>query len=106
MPFDKEIGLSISPTLLQRKFKLSYAMAKEICDLASHPGHQDAWANVELHQPPFNELLLVYGKPINMISCPFEKAIAHFDIRCGWVKHDKEGTILYVTHWQMLTKDP
>lgn len=106
MPYDKEIGLNISPALLQRKFKLSFAMAKEICDLASRPANQIEWVNVELTHPPFNELLLVYGKPINMISFPFEKAIAHFDIRCGWIKHDKEGTMLYVTHWQTLTKDP
>lgn len=95
----------ISNAYLQRKYKFSYEMAKEICELAGNPTTQTEWIECNNDLPKHNEIIIVYGRPILIAIQSFQKCLATFNVNCGWIKHE-EGILLYVTHWQATPKDP
>ncbi len=89
--------------ILQRKFKINYNMAKEICDLAEMAHLENGWFDVkEKPAKDYGIEMLVFGKPINSTEDIFGYFIAFLNPCSGWVKKDDHSCLLYVTHYQML----
>ncbi len=100
---DNEELPRMSACLLQRKFKINYSMAKQICDLVKMAHLEDGWFDVK-EKPPseYGIEMLVFGKPINLLENCFGYFIAFHNPCSGWVKKDDHTCLLYVTHYQLL----
>jgi hypothetical protein len=101
----KPITISISPNFLQRKFKLSFSYAKQICEIFEKLHLVKTWNDVRLSLPKHKETVIVYGRLKRLkTKKKQDHYLAVFDAHSGWYElHNKDA--LYVTKWTAINID-
>jgi hypothetical protein len=101
----KPLNTSFSPNYLQRKFKLSYSYAKQICEIFEKLHLVKSWLDVRIDLPKHKETVIVYGRLKRLKTKKKQQYyLAIFDAHSGWFElHNREP--LYVTKWTTISYD-